>query len=496
MAKLSLQFEPFSIILFIITVPWFNLSLCCPPYQKEALLQFKFLLLGNVSSNSNMELSGLESWNSTSDCCHWERVRCHNSQKVTSLDLFHLTPSLAMKTLVKSDVLAPLFHLQTLIFLDISYNGHIQGEIPGVGLANLTNLVRLDMAGNVPAQIGNLTKLKFFSLYSNKVSGAIPPSLMLLTRLEYLDLGHNFFTMEIPTDIGNLSNISYLSLRENNFSGEIPPSIQKMEDLEVADLCENNLEGTLPQWLADTGEVPVTFPLVVKVLLLNENEFSGVLPQEIAKFSRLRYLNLRSNNIGGEIPNFLSQMSSLLILNLRNNSFNGSIPISLSNLSALQILDLSYNNLSGKIHLVLESYRMINNHDCPAKHDVPAKPSGQIPFPSSIAMARHVNRLPFGMQKFIYCLSNLDLSNNKLEGCIPGGPQMDRMNDPNSYANNNGLRGMQIKVPCEEIPSKPKQVKEKMVKKSKSSETWFSWEMAVIGYPFGFLSTIFGFVCY
>ncbi|KAF2288207.1 hypothetical protein GH714_005030 [Hevea brasiliensis] len=222
-----------------------------------------------------MELSGLESWNSTSDCCHWERVRCHNSQKVTSLDLFHLTPSLAMKTLVKSDVLAPLFHLQTLIFLDISYNGHIQGEIPGVGLANLTNLVRLYMAGN-------------------SLIGSLPPQLFSLRRLEYLDVSYNFHGGNVPAQIGNLTNLKFFSLYSNKVSGAIPPSL---------------------------------------------------------------------------------------------------------------------------MHLT-------------------------------------------------------------------------SMNDPNSYANNSGLCGMQIKLPCEEIPSKPKQVKEKMVKKSKSSETWFSWEMVVIGYPFGFLSTI------
>ncbi|KAF2295892.1 hypothetical protein GH714_034941 [Hevea brasiliensis] len=66
---------------------------------------------------------------------------------------------------------------------------------------------------------------------------------------------------------------------------------------------------------------------------------------------------------------------------------------------------------------------------------------------------------------------------------------MDRMNDPNSYANNSGLCGMQIKVSCEKVPSKPN-LKEENPKNSKSWETWFSWEMAVIGYPSAFLSTI------
>ncbi|KAF2288220.1 hypothetical protein GH714_005146 [Hevea brasiliensis] len=447
-----------------------------------------------------------------------------------------------------------------------------------------------NLEGTLPQWLAD-TDIKYLLLSNNKFSGSLPPHLFQSQSFLALILSYNNLSGALPETIGEASRMKILILSSNRFFGTVPPSISKL-GLRLLDLSCNKFSGNeFPIFNPNSslayidfsfnklsGEVPVTFPLVVKVLLLNENEFSGVLPQEIAKFSQLQYLNLQSNNIGGEIPNFLSQMSSLIILNLRNNSFNGSIPISLSNLSALQILDLSYNNLSGKIPLGFGNLTgMINNHD------VPAKPFGQIPFPSSIAMARHVNRTSFwdgkvhilqnlevfwkkfeqglpiqniqiytfldlsnnqlsgeipdslgrlkslkslnlsnnnffggipwsfgGLQRIesldlshnnfsgeiphtfenLLQLSNLDLSNNKLEGRIPGGSQMDRMNDPNSYANNSGLCGMQIKLPCEEIPSKPKQVKEKMVKKSKSSETWFSWKMVVIGYPFGFLSTI------
>ncbi|XP_058006802.1 SAC3 family protein A [Hevea brasiliensis] len=67
---------------------------------------------------------------------------------------------------------------------------------------------------------------------------------------------------------------------------------------------------------------------------------------------------------------------------------------------------------------------------------------------------------------------------------------MDWLNDPNSYANNIGLCGMQFEVSCGKLPSEPK-LKDGKLKKSKSWETWFSWEMAVIGYPSSFLSTVF-----
>ncbi|KAF2295893.1 hypothetical protein GH714_034961 [Hevea brasiliensis] len=137
-------------------------------------------------------------------------------------------------------------------------------------------------------------------------------------------------------------------------------------------------------------------------------------------------------------------LKNLKSLNLSHNKFIGRIPLSFGGLQSLESLDLSHNNLFGEIPCTLANF---------------------------------------------FELSDLDLSNNKLKGHIPSGPQMDRINDPNSYANNSGLCGMQIKVSCEKVPSKPN-LKEENPKNSKSWEIWFSWEMAVIGYPSGFLSTI------
>ncbi|KAJ9175610.1 hypothetical protein P3X46_014151 [Hevea brasiliensis] len=649
MAKLSFLFEPFSIFFFVAR------SLCCPPYQKEALRHFKFLLLGNSSfpysssspvlfvvllyqkealrhfkflllgnssSISNMELYGND--NFTSDCCQWGLVGC-TSQKVTHLHLSGLIPSLDLKKVVTSDVLAPLFHLQTLISLDISKND-IHGEILRVGFANISSLEYLDMDGNsfngslpphlfslwhlatinldynlihgsIPTQIGNLSNLVAMSLYSNKISGAIPPSLFHLKRLGFLNLGRNFLNMELPAETGNLSNIEYLFLDNNNLSGEIPSSIRKMEQLKCLDLGDKFVIISLDQFLHPSqiclnwvlldsssnrfsgnkfpifnqnssllymdlssnklsGQVPTTFPLGIKVLVLSQNEFSHVLPQNLSNFNQLYYLDLRGNNIGGEIPNFLSQMSSLQMLNFRNNSFEGSISINLSSLSALQILDLSCNNnLSGIIpHTLGNLSGMVNHHDFSSsisssiisqinifpntgflihaitvanqtvlllrslevfwkksKRSLPNKNlqlyaffdlsnnqlSGEIP--DSLGGLKNLKSVNLSQNKFfgriplsfgdleslesldlshnnlfgeipytlanLFELSYLDLSKNKLEGCIPG-------------------------VSCGKLPSEPK-LKDGKLKKSKSWETWFSWEMAVIGYPSSFLSTVF-----
>jgi predicted MFS family arabinose efflux permease len=61
---------------------------------------------------------------------------------------------------------------------------------------------------------------------------------------------------------------------------------------------------------------------------------------------------------------------------------------------------------------------------------------------------------------------------------------MDTMDDPNFYANNSGLCGMQIRVPCLEdlSPTIPPKVE--------SKETWFSWEGVWIGYAVGFFVAV------
>ncbi|KAF2305598.1 hypothetical protein GH714_006950 [Hevea brasiliensis] len=157
----------------------------------------------------------------------------------------------------------------------------------------------------------------------------------------------------------------------------------------------------------------------------------------------MRTLLLSGNDFSGPIPKSISNISLLSILDLSKNRLSGRIPTTLGDMKNLESLDLSHNNLSGKI--------------------------------------------PQTFGKLLQ-LTNLELSNNKLTGSIPSGPQMDRMNNPNSYANNSGLCGMQIQVPCDKAFPEPK--REKKPKESRSRETWFSWVMAGIGFPFGLLSTV------
>ncbi|GKB72812.1 leucine-rich repeat-containing protein [Tanacetum coccineum] len=165
----------FSILFSSIVIPTFP----CPVHQKQALLHFKY----------SVKFVELDSWNSTFDCCYWERVTCSRTGSVTELHLCNVTfplPSYDQVT-IPSEILTPLFHIRSLELLDISFN-HFEGEIPGDGFGNLTKLLHLDIS-------------------YNNFNGSIPSQLFQLTNLRYLDMSYNYLEGKLGPEIGKLRNL-------------------------------------------------------------------------------------------------------------------------------------------------------------------------------------------------------------------------------------------------------------------------------------------------
>ena len=65
-------------------------------------------------------------------------------------------------------------------------------------------------------------------LERNGLSGEIPPELGSLSKLEALDLSDNGLSGDIPPEIGNLSKLAVLFLNDNRLSGCVPGALQPL----------------------------------------------------------------------------------------------------------------------------------------------------------------------------------------------------------------------------------------------------------------------------
>ena len=156
-----------------------------------------------------------------------------------------------------------LFELEGLIVLNLNYNG----------------------LGELPKEIGKLSKLRELYLYKNKIK-YFPEEFWGLENLEKLDLKGNGIR-ELPKGIGHLKKLVELDLSHNKYLN-LPEEFWGLENLEKLDLSFNEL-GELPREIGNLRKL--------RELYLWGNKIK-YLPWSIRKLRNLTYLNLRDNHIG------------------------------------------------------------------------------------------------------------------------------------------------------------------------------------------------------
>ena len=274
-------------------------------------------------------------WKSEEPVGDWDGVTVENGV-VTKLYLWQNSLS--------GEIPSEIGNLTRLVLLDLAFNS-LSGAIPSE-IGNLTSLGRLSLQGNqlsgtIPAEIWNLTSLALLRLDYNNLSGEIPAEIWNLTSLEELGLGDNSLSGEIPSEIGNLTNLGWLSLNINQFNGEIPAEIWNLTSLTQLYLDGNQLSGAIP---SEIGNL-----ISLGVLGLADNALSGSIPSEIGNLTSLEKLYLYNNQLSGSIPSEIGNLTNLGWLSLSSNQFNGEIPSEIGNLTSLEVLDLDDNALSGEI---------------------------------------------------------------------------------------------------------------------------------------------------
>jgi len=106
-------------------------------------------------------------------------------------------------------------------------------------------LENCELDGYIPTEIGYLSNLEWFSLYSNRLSSSIPSEIGKLTMIYRLGLHHNSFTSSIPSEIGNLIYLDNLDLSSNSLTSTIPSEIGLLSNLNNLILSSNSLTGLI-----------------------------------------------------------------------------------------------------------------------------------------------------------------------------------------------------------------------------------------------------------
>ncbi|MDQ0360645.1 toxin Cry1Ac domain D-VI-related protein [Breznakia pachnodae] len=136
------------------------------------------------------------------------------------------------------------------------------------------------------------------------------------------------------TGIENFTNITRLSINNNQFTGVIPESIGEMKRLTLLRLEGNQLTGSIPKSIGNISSLTVIY--------LNNNQLEGNIPSELGNLSNLQQLLLNENKLEGTIPSSLGN-HSLQIIYVGNNYLSGEIPAEIAKNTALRELMICNN---------------------------------------------------------------------------------------------------------------------------------------------------------
>ncbi len=287
---------------------------------------------------------------------------------VTLLDLPNLEVLGLSGNKLTGELPADLGRLSKLRELWLSGNG-LTGPIPA-SIGNLTNLERLHLqynalSGEIPAGLTSLVKLRRLDLSENQLSGPLPHGLGRLNQLVEISLSSNKLSGDIPADIGNLANLESIDAHGNALTGPIPSSFGKLTKLQYLALYTNQLSGTFPPELCELGELRTLYlaenqiagPLpgcfgdlgLLENADLSENQFRGTLPDSMGNLKELNRFSVSGNFLDGPLPASIGNLAKLTELNLATNRFSGALPQQFFNLKNLREFSLANNQFSGQL---------------------------------------------------------------------------------------------------------------------------------------------------
>eukprot|EP00797_Seminavis_robusta_P011571 Sro187_g080991.2 (558) ;mRNA; r:67675-69602 len=201
-------------------------------------------------------------------------------------------------------------HIKGLSFFGNKLDGTIPPELSLLSedLELLEVPGNLELKGQIPTEIGLLTKLTELQTFNTELSGEIPTELGLLSDLRELGLGGTGICGTVPTELGNLGCLTSLFMVMTQVTGTVPS-----EFFQLTNLTEFGIRDC-PGLVSDKllPKVVQSFPQLEWLMLTNTaDDVDARIPTEIARLSNLMMLHLEEWNLRGLIPSQLGQMTQL-----------------------------------------------------------------------------------------------------------------------------------------------------------------------------------------
>lgn len=248
---------------------------------------------------------------------------------------------------------------------------------------------------------------------------------------------------KLPSEIGYLK-LGLLFVNFNSLTGTIPSEVFNISTMRVMTLQENQFSGHLP---SDLG---IWLPNLVG-FYIGSNKFTGLIPSSISNASKLIILEMSSNSFSGPLPNNLGNLRFLQRLyvgenNLTRESSTTELRFlsSLTNCRDLEVLVISLNQLNGVLPAAFgnlsTNLKFLSAFGSKIKGEIPI---GIGNLSSLDAMILDSNELTGRIPSTIGMLKNIEriyLEHNRLQGSIPNELcLLDRMGD--LYLSHNRLNG-------------------------------------------------------
>ncbi|KAF8025335.1 hypothetical protein BT93_F2239 [Corymbia citriodora subsp. variegata] len=214
-------------------------------------------------------------------------------------------------------------------------------------------------------------------------------SLFLLHHLQSLNLSNNYFVgSHILSNLSTFAKLTHLNLSNSAFSGTVPGEISRLSKLVSLDLSENylNLENSVFVTLVQNLTT-------LRKLVLDQVDMSLVSPKSFANLSSsLTYLSVHDCSLGGIFPDNVFRLPSLTTLDISDNpNMSGILPKS-NWTNPLQFLSLHFTNFSGEIPDSIGTLKSLTYLDLSGKF------TGHIP--SSLANLEQLQNLYISRNSF------------------------------------------------------------------------------------------------